>query len=429
MLRSYARLCALPLLFILNCSSCVTIWGTKDKDVHIHAAAGSHVTIDTACKALILDSSRSSPNELYIHVLRGKLKLLVNVQEDTLVKHFSIRPRLSFLYYENIFSGPGFVGLAVDDFTPKRFDFPSEIYLYPHQKHYRKYAYPLHKKEGYSINLSLPYVNGFYVQDKKTSQSNVGFFGGSIGGNYRYQAKRFISLQAGAVTNFELPIPAPLDRFGDTVKQTKINSIFINIRDNRSIGRFDFGYGLHMSWYSWNRYTTYRKENRTDTTFHYYAASGGLALSSYYRLGRNIHVGVLYQPGFISFLPHDTQFLYTHTILGCVVAFFCCRVIFLLLFPLSPKYPILISLHSRLKHALQTTHPNKTTTTSFRPYHDRGGAGDRHGYLPGAFRGGHQGAGACYLLHGMGNGCYREFHRRYHLCRDRLAVPCCWWVL
>ena len=138
-----------------------------------------------------------------------------------------------------------------------------------------------------------------------------GLGGLSLGANYWYTKNSFISAQVGTAINLSLA-----ERLGDTVSWNRISSFFLNIKNNQSIGRFDFGYGLSIADNNWKSIRQVRLKNdyQISTLYNYSNINLGMAFSAYYRLTQYLYTGILYQPYFLS-LQNSFMQKYEHTII------------------------------------------------------------------------------------------------------------------
>lgn len=97
----------------------------------------------------------------------------------------------------------------------------------------------------------------------------------------------------------------------------------MNLTDNFVKGRLTLGYGLNYSTNIWNEFT--RDLGRYDSTSGW-SPSGideysnifknknlGFTFNSYYRLGKTIHLGLIYQPSLLH-LNNGPEFIYEHLI-------------------------------------------------------------------------------------------------------------------
>ena len=319
----------ITLSLLITCfTSCVTIFCRDNTMVNIRSDKGARLLRDSAHYVqvrgpmgsgdpLLVDGGYVIPqNGLNISVPRSKTEELpIVVVKDSLRKTIRLRPTVSSKFYYNVLSyGLGFL---VDFRNPNRFGYRSGVYVNiddPSDAHYHRYA--SFRKNDLTFNLSVPYVNSFYFNDGKANGSQFGFWGVAAGANYYYSDNKFVSLQAGAAINLPIPVPAAVDYFGDTITVTNATSLFLNIKDNYVIGRFDLGYGLSVSRNTWREIRSIRdstREYKSNILHDYVNTSIGGSFSAYYRLGRTIHMGLLYQPYLFS-LSGSPAVKYEHTI-------------------------------------------------------------------------------------------------------------------
>ncbi len=308
--------------------SCVTLFCHKNATINIRSDKGAVMVIDTT---RFIDIESETPfiplaktdttypiphHGVNITVARSQTVLLpITIRKDSVRKTVYLKPRHSKAYYCNFLSyGLGFLA---DFKNPNRFAYPYKIYINTNDtgdKLYHRFA-PWQRCD-ITLNMSVPYINIFTFNDGKNSFSQGGFWGISCGVNNYYASRKSLSLQLGTAVNLPIPVPAAIDYFGDTVVRSNISSTFLNLKNNYTTRRYEFGYGLSVSHNTWREFRTIRDSSnhyKTDTLRNYNNTSIGAAFSAYYRLGRNFHIGFLYQPYLFS-LQKAPLFNYEHTI-------------------------------------------------------------------------------------------------------------------
>jgi hypothetical protein len=206
----------------------------------------------------------------------------------------------------NIFGNYG-IGMLVDKHNPKRYGYPRQVYLNLQGSTNRYYHYIPSSPRQFYFLISIPYVNNFLIKPENnvsTSRMKTGFFGASLGLDYYYKQNKFLRISAGAVANFPIPFPAPLDISGDI---ESMSSEYLTISNNYQLNRFLLGYGLSFAKNSWRYF------NNTTTPILYYGnqdnAAMGIVLQSYYKLGRTFYLGAIYRPTFLrSSSNHSLQY-------------------------------------------------------------------------------------------------------------------------
>jgi hypothetical protein len=147
--------------------------------------------------------------------------------------------------------------------------------------------------------------------DQDFRDSEVGFNGYGIGVEYHYKERKFIGLSSSYVMTFEYPVPIPAD-----AEYNKILSSFsIDLTDNFHVNRFTFGYGLCYSAISWKEWIRDFDQVGLPTTSSktFTNRNLGFTLRSDYKLGKTIHIGLIYQPSIVN-LNIEPKFIYEHVI-------------------------------------------------------------------------------------------------------------------
>ena len=76
-----------------------------------------------------------------------------------------------------------------------------------------------------------------------------------------------------------------------------MDRLYLSIRNNKTFGNFNIGYGLSTSTFRW------RGENRADSIYSSQSLNNtalGFSFSAQYRLGNYISVGAIYQPSIVN---------------------------------------------------------------------------------------------------------------------------------
>ncbi len=318
----------LLLLMVTSLTSCVTLFCSNTTRVRISATPGTKLIKDTAnftdlrsiglfdVPATTDGKSYIIPHSgLFVSIPRSASKVVpITCEKDSVRKTTYLHPVFSKWCFYNVFNyGLGFL---LDGSNPNRYSYKSRVYVNmndPLDLKYNRFA-PMKKNET-TLNCSIPYATNFYFNDNK-SISGFGFYGVSVGGNYYYKNNQFLSLQAGVAINLPIPVPAAYDRYGDTINIVNLSSIFINLKNNYSYHRFDLGYGLSFSKNSWNENKYIHDSSHDYKTYvlhNYRNLTAGASFSAYYRLGKSLHIGLLYQPWFLS-IQNSPTFKYEHSI-------------------------------------------------------------------------------------------------------------------
>jgi hypothetical protein len=258
------------------------------------------------------DTVSTKRNKVEVVVPRSKKTLQITIFTDSLTKMVSVKSKNALEYWTNI--GTYGIGFLVDKNNPKRYDYPSPIYVDTQDtvNQYFKYDKMYHAKNGGLYwHLSFPYINSFSFKPQGENRKLcVGFIGFSTGLDYFYAKNRFLSLTANHVMDFFLPFPGPI-RFDGEWEFT--SSSYINFSNNCKIKNISIGYGLSYAKNRWS-YKNFRQfdsipASREDAFTSHNAV--GLVFNAYYQMGRAFNIGFIYRPTFIRFGAQPV-FAYEH---------------------------------------------------------------------------------------------------------------------
>lgn len=315
-LRKMKKLIFLIPIFFLT--SCATLMLKKDYNIKVSSNVPN-------AKAEIQDSVYSLPSEFLIK--RSKEDLNIKLFTDSIERNYIVKasPNATFLYY-NLICYPILPIMYGIDFTnQKRFYYGKNIALNTNDTtsvirpkilngyyNYWTKNYPTNKGQ-INLILSLPWVNNFYLQPhQETPKANTGFWGISVGLEYYYKEKRYLSLTGSAVMDIVIPFPAPVDFSGEV---ENIYSVYTSFTDNYKFRRFTAGYGLNYSRNTWklvyhDRFAppppTREPVTKTSSTI-------GFTFDGYHQVGKSFFVGLIYRPTLLNFNP-DIDFKYEHLI-------------------------------------------------------------------------------------------------------------------
>jgi hypothetical protein len=168
------------------------------------------------------------------------------------------------------------------------------------------------EKGDFRLEINLPHFNYLsFNPNKEFKDSEFGFNGYGLGFEYNYSENRFLGVNSSYVITFELPFPAPVDSEYNKI----LSSFSLNLTDNLIKNRFTFGYGINFSINTWKEWTRdFDQINLIETSSKTIDNRNiGLTFNSYYRLGKTIHLGLIYQPSLLN-LNNKPQFIYEHQI-------------------------------------------------------------------------------------------------------------------
>jgi hypothetical protein len=266
------------LMFLFSCTSLF------NKSSHWVTVRTNRTT-----KEIVVDNEKHplENGQAYLQVERGKKPLIIGLKSGDSLQYVSIKSHSSFNYLLDAYCTWG-IACFVERKNPKRYFHPRNIYLEQKEGVIKVFRFPPVKKGTVNLTLSIPYINDFYARTASGRSHDLGFLGIGGGLDFYYKDDHYLSLQAGAVIDNEVPFPVGVDHFGGPYEKT--SNLFISLRNNHIIGAFDIGYGLSFSRFNWLE---------TDTTFHLKKKTNtlGLSLATHYRITNNFKAGVLYQPG------------------------------------------------------------------------------------------------------------------------------------
>ena len=302
---------------VLCLTSCATIFNRKEYKMKVFS-------YDPNMKAEINDSVYSLP--AYVKVKRSKEDLKVTLITDSIRKGFTVKasPNRELIYGNFLFS-IGYPGaFAIDMTSPKRFyygrklrldkDATDSIIEPPILRSWndfleKGYTTP---KNTWAFTASIPYANHFHQQPRNEGKKNrVGFFGIALGLEYYYKNDRFVKISAAAPIDFDLPFPAPLDKF-DSYETMRASSF--SLTNNHKFNRLSFGYGLNYTIHTWQvvnsgwEFPSNDEEPRKKQSH-----SFGLTTNTYLQFSDHWSVGLVYSPTFYNTFP-KSGFSYQHVI-------------------------------------------------------------------------------------------------------------------
>lgn len=300
-MRQTLYLLAISLFF----TSCATILNGPHKSITVYTTEPSKIILHT-------DTINTIDNKANFNVERRKEPIIITASTDNLTKEIEVEPKNSFMFWSNICNYG--IGMFIDRKNPKRYSYPQRIYLNSTDTISRYYKYGKANNKGeLLLHLSLPYINSFNLKPKNEgTKINTGFWGLTVGLDYYHSKNQFLNVGVSGVLDFIVPFPAPVDFSGE---HEWMSSRYVSVSNNHKLGRFSLGYGLSYAKNTWEfRYydrfdplpPTREPIKRSHNAF-------GLIFPSYFQLGEQFNVGVIYRPTF--YIPTRTnQYVYEHLI-------------------------------------------------------------------------------------------------------------------
>jgi hypothetical protein len=294
-------------------SSCATLIHQRTVDLNVHSDA------DSVKICVNKDTTRWYNTPTWINVERSRNDLLIIAKRDSVQKMIQVNSKLSTAFWlGNMFSGIGIFGYAIDLTNPKRFTYPSNITINFQTnsfstKSYRTWLTP--EKGLLAFKISIPEGNHFYINKGNGYGNSFGFLGISGGLEYYLTDKYSISSDIGALTDFMIPFPAPVDYWGP---HESSSAVYGNIQIGSDISRLHYGAGLQYNKTFYNKWDTIPSTpehySRDTLSIHKVQNNFGIALSTYYRISNGFNVGLSYYPSFLTWDIKGLDAHYSHLI-------------------------------------------------------------------------------------------------------------------
>ena len=169
------------------------------------------------------------------------------------------------------------------------------------------------KKARLILQYSFPYINNFLFKPENESyRANTGFIGVTLGLDFYYSSRNFISITASGVTDFFVPFPGAVDFSG---YHETMSSAFIGLSNNYKIKNLLFGYGLSYSRNTWelHYYDRFDPPPLTKAPVTKTNNAIGFIFPMYYQYGKHFFAGLIYRPTVLR-LNSATPIQYEHLI-------------------------------------------------------------------------------------------------------------------
>lgn len=293
-------------------SSCATLIHQRTVNLNVYS------DIDSVKFSVNNNTSRWYSTPSMINVERSKNDLLITAKKDSIQKLIQVNSKLSTAFWlGNLFSGAGIIGYAIDLTNPKRFTYPKYITINFNdsvsklRKKYRTWLIPA--KNVLSFKISIPEGNHLYLNKGNGYGSTFGFLGISGGFEYYFKDKYCFNMDIGALTDFMLPFPAPVDYMGSYQRSF---ATYGDIQLGTDFKRFHFDLGLQYSRTShYERETVELYPNYIDTLKYSKQQNNiGLAFSTYFRISNGFNLGINYYPSIVAWDNSRFQTHYSHLI-------------------------------------------------------------------------------------------------------------------
>jgi hypothetical protein len=286
-------------------TSCATIMNKSLKKVQIYTSESSKIIYKQ-------DTVSQLSTKTTILVERKNKAIAFLAIGDSLRKTVRVEPRNSFSYFGNILCNAG-IGMLVDQKNPKRYTYPSKVYVDFSEKNKRHY-WPGQAKQGeIYAHYSLPHINSFLLRPEgEEAKINTGFWGLTLGLDYYHLDEQYFRLRATGVSDFPSPFPFLIFMRGE---YELMSSWYFSFSNNHSLGRMDLGYGLYYGKNTWDliRAGWYDPPTPARAPINKSHHTIGLVFPMYYRASETFSLGLVYRPSF--FRPNLTEkFKYEHLI-------------------------------------------------------------------------------------------------------------------
>lgn len=190
------------LIFLLISSSCATVFNKNTTSIQFHSSVPTQVIF----KSDTLKIQENEPEEVIVERSKAPLNFVGKI--DTIGDEINIGAKNSPAYYWNILNYG--VGMWVERNEPKRYTYPSNIYLDTLDGELT-YRFKSPEKIGkLYMHLSMPYLNhfNFAPTGEPDRKINTGFLGLSGGLDYYHSKNQFLSLTGNVAIDFPIPFIA-----------------------------------------------------------------------------------------------------------------------------------------------------------------------------------------------------------------------------
>ncbi|MDM1047312.1 hypothetical protein [Sphingobacterium hotanense] len=280
------RMFFLSALIALLSTSCASIFNGPYKKVQVHTTQAATVYYNEG-------SVKTVDNIASFEVKRKKDTMQFSVLQDTSMRTYAVNKKHSFAFWSNIPLKFG-VGMLVDFTNPKRFTYPSHIYLDSSNtnKGYDTFEKKL-PKGRWEFQVDMPFVNLFHREDPYGYRElQEGFFGVGLGINHFYRNNTYLNFSAHSFLLSNYPLPPPFIVFEQ--KTNKEFSYQLTLSNNHRIQKFNLGYGLA---YVFNRtgYTVRLPDTMEPQTLNLLASTRVLPGGDVTKIAKSVEPGIFEQ--------------------------------------------------------------------------------------------------------------------------------------
>lgn len=272
---------------VLN--SCASVFNQSHKNITIYTDIPSAIVYEK-------DTIITEKNKAILNVERSKEPLSLTAISDSLSKTLSVESRNSTEYWMNIVSNFG-IGMLVDQNNPKRYTYPSKIYINSDDKDIISFKRPpIDRNKSLYLHISLPWINSFHLNPHgEDTKTNIGFWGLALGLDYWYSSTSYLSGIASWNLDIAVPVPAVIDYSGE---HDFMSSRYIGVTHNHNIKRWTLGYGVVYAENEWEHryYEDFGPPPPVRAPVKKRHNTFGCVFPIYYRLTNHVNLGVLYRP-------------------------------------------------------------------------------------------------------------------------------------
>ncbi|RYZ53855.1 MAG: hypothetical protein EOP49_06420 [Sphingobacteriales bacterium] len=169
-----------------------------------------------------------------------------------------------------------------------------------------------YKSGDFRFDFSIPHFNSLSLNPGGEFREVASGFGGwGAGFEYSYQDRKFLAASCAYVNTYKFFVGIPY-----TAEYNKVLfSAYANLTDNVTLGSFTLGYGFCYTLNLWQEYTRDLNAINLPTTYSrtYTSNNLGLSLNAWFRAGRSLHFGLIYQPSLLN-LNNGISTVYEHSI-------------------------------------------------------------------------------------------------------------------
>jgi hypothetical protein len=284
-IKSIFQLTGLSILLLF--SSCATLLNQPVQKIFI--STDKNIKSVVVRQSMLTDSSlTSAAADKGYYVRRSSQPLVVELQLDSTRKTIVLKAKNSFAFWFNIYCNYG-IGMLIDKDNNLRYGYSKRNYFAVVDSTIKKFSFTPSRKGTINLSLTWPFANIFNFKSPTAQYKSSGVLGIGAGLEYFYNNNHYASLNFGAGT----------DVFGEYFGDSLVSgtAIYTSVRNNYIVGKFDFGYGINLTKFQWER-SIFKDTISLYQLFENTAV--GLSLSANYRLGNYFRLGLLYQPCFLS---------------------------------------------------------------------------------------------------------------------------------